>query len=78
MRHTSHFIDMDDENIKVRSVAENIYSVQLNVYFCLFCLLLLGNLLDTRHTVDITVVTVELSRRGSNQVPNCNCQMSWK
>ena len=76
MKHASHFIDMDNENIKVRSVAENIYSVQLNVYFCLFCLLLLGNLLDT--PVDITVVAVELSRRGSNQVPNCNCQMSWK
>ena len=42
MRHTSHFIDMDDENIKVRSGAENIFSVQLNVYFCLYCLLLLG------------------------------------
>ena len=71
---------MDDKNIKVRSGAENIYSVQLNVYFCLYCLIvyfyLVNNLLDT--PVDITVVTVELSRRGSNQVPNCNCQMSWK
>ena len=34
MRQTSHFIDMDDENIKVRSVAENIYSIKCHIFAC--------------------------------------------